>query len=860
MNPVNPESIGRILVLLLLLIPVCTHVSGQSNAISINGSVQDQTGAVIARVQVVLRDSTGRQVQTMSTDGTGGFRFEKVTVGKYEIQAEHTGFKRSSTSITVGARSLAPLRIVLAVADVQEEVTVGGTLSQTSTDPDNNLDVVSVNQQTLNNLPVLDQNYVGALSRFLDSGSIGTGGVTLIVDGMEATKAGVSASAIQEVRINNNPYSAELSRQGRGRIEIITRPDATDYHGTMNFVFRDQHLNARDPFALIRPPEQRRIYEGNLTGPLGRSKKTSFLFTANREEEDLQAIVFALSPTETIRQNVSNPVRNTEWSARITRQLSNKSTLSILYSYQNRTNENQGVGGFNLPEVGTNSQFREDIVRINHRSIISPKLVNQTALLLGRFYAPTRSVRDDQRIVVQEAFTGGGAQADFLRTEYHWTLNQMLSYSSGKHLVKAGVQVPDFSRRGIKDQTNYKGTFFFSTLEDFIEKRPFSFVQQQGVPRVIFWEIVLGAFVQDEIRLRSNLSAAIGLRYDWQNYFYDHNNFAPRISFAYAPGNSNTTVLRWGAGLFYDRTGPQPIADILRYDGVRQRRFVLINPGFPDPVSGDQSLSAQPTSVVRLDPNVRIPYTAQYSFGVERQLAKGTALTINYIGSRGIKLFRSRDINAPLPPLFAERLDPRFAVIRNIESEARLASHALEVGLRGRVTRFFDGLIQYTLGRSYNNTAGVNWFPASNHDLSGEWGRADFDERHRFNLLGTMRSGQWLNLGLSLSLVSGRPYNLITGRDDNRDSAAQDRPPGVARNTLQGPGLAQLDLRWSRSFHLNKAKKEKGPVMTPAIDVFNVTNHVNFAGFIGNLSSPFFGKAVAARPSRRLQLSLRFAF
>ncbi len=82
----------------------------------------------------------------------------------------------------------------------------------------------------------------------------------------------------------------------------------------------------------------------------------------------------------------------------------------------------------------------------------------------------------------------------------------------------------------------------------------------------------------------------------------------------------------------------------------------------------------------------------------------------------------------------------------------------------------------------------------------------------------------------------------------------------LGRNTLQGPGYAQLDLRWSYNFFLMRSKKEKGPTLTPAVDAFNVFNRVNFVAFVGNLSSPFFGQAVAARPPRRLQLSLRLTF
>src|SRR5205807_4425478 len=123
---------------------------------------------------------------------------------------------------------------------------------------------------------------------------------------------GVSPSAIKEIKINQDPYSAEFARPGRGRIEVTTKPGSPEYHGTFNFIFRDAHLNARDPFALTRPPEQRRIFEGSLTGPLGRSKKTSFLISANREEEDAQATVFALGPSGEIRETVPTPQRNTE--------------------------------------------------------------------------------------------------------------------------------------------------------------------------------------------------------------------------------------------------------------------------------------------------------------------------------------------------------------------------------------------------------------------------------------------------------------------------------------------------------------------------------------------------------------------
>jgi hypothetical protein len=209
------------------------------------------------------------------------------------------------------------------------------------------------------------------------------------------------------------------------------------------------------------------------------------------------------------------------------------------------------------------------------------------------------------------------------------------------------------------------------------------------------------------------------------------------------------------------------------------------------------------------------------------------------------------------------RPDPAYGQIRQIESSGNLAAHSLEVSFRGNITRYFMGMAQYLLARAYNDVGGlrsINSFPANNWDLNGEWSRADYDARHRFNLIGNTTPGMGFNLGVALAVNSGTPYSITTGRDDNHDGLANDRPVGVPRNSLQGPGYLGLDLRASRDFLLSGSKKEKGPAITAALDAFNVLNRVNFAGYVGNLSSPFFGKPVAANPSRRLQLSVRFRF
>jgi hypothetical protein len=853
----------RMLACFALMLIAATAAAGQSPARSfeVSGVVLDPSGAVIADAKVILRRETNRSAETKTTNQRGEFRFTRIASGECEIEVRRDGFKPTIAKLMVGAKLPAPLEIVLAIADVREEIAVREKPNQVNTNPDENLDVIKLDREALNNLPILGNDVVAALANLLDASSIGSGGPTVIVDGLETTKR-VRASMIKEVRINQNPYSAEFARPGRGRIEVITKPGEPEYHGEFNFIFRDSRLEARNAFALERAPEQRRIFEGTLTGPIGHAKGTSFLFGVNREEEDLQSVVFASTPAGVIAANVANPNRDTELSFRIDHQISKKTTFSIRYEFTFDSTGNGGVGGFNLPEVATNSNGREHQLFFTHRQIISSSLINELTLRAGSDNNATRSERPGvPRLVVPDAFTGGGSQADRRSSENHVQLNEIFSWNHGKHFVKSGVNIPDISRRGLSDRTNFGGTFSFSTLEDFVNNRPFLFSANQGDGYLVFWQKEFGLFVQDNILVRPNFSIAPGLRYDKQNYLGDKNNFSPRLSFAFAPDKKRKTVLRGGAGIFYDRTGAGPIGDRLRFNGQRLRQVNITDPGYPDPFSSGGTLATQPSSVVRFAPDLRSPYTLQFSMGVERQLAKSLTATATYINIRGIKLFRSRDINAPLPP-FVRRPDPTIGILRQVESTAHSQAHALELMLRGTISRFFNGTIQYNLGRAYNNTGGINSRPADNYDLTSEWSRADFDERHRFNLLGTIKAGEWFNLGMTLALTSGRPYSLTTGRDDNRDNLANDRPVGVPRNSLQGPGSATLDVRWAKEFRLKETKKkdDEGPAITIAVAAFNLLNRTNYAGFVGNLSSPFFGLPVASRPARRTQLILGFKF
>jgi Carboxypeptidase regulatory-like domain/TonB dependent receptor len=857
------RSIGFMLTLLVTVAPVAATAEAQQRqrGIAVTGVVVDETGAVLPNAQVALKSATGVTVQSIASDASGAFRIDAVAPGRYDVVVTFEGFRPTTVRVTVvGSRAPAPLRVTMPLAGITQEVTVGTAPAQVTTEVASNLDSSTVDANAIENLPVFNGDILATMSRFLDSSAVGTNGATLVVNGVEVNNLMVGTSAIQQIKINQDPYSAEYPRPGRGRIEVVLKPGSQEYHGTGNVIFRDSAFDARNAFATTKPPEQRRIFEGFVSGPVRQSTKTSFSLSMRGNQDDTQSVVFAAGLSGPIQQSVASPYRNVLVAGTLNRQAGENTTLSLTLSYQDQTTHNQGVGGVVLPSAGTNWNFLEQDAIYTHQTMITPRLLNQLRLFVGQEFEPTTSVTAAPKIVVLDAFTGGGAQADQLRTEHHFTLTDMVTWSSGRHTLKAGVNIPDWSRRRFDDNTNTLGTFYFSSLSDYAAGRPYSLIYQTGNGHVAFLEKVVGFFVQDEIRVTPRLSASVGLRYDWQNYFHDTNNFGPRASFAYAVRSDGRTVVRGGGGIFYDRTGPRPIQDLLRYDGIHQLKYVITDPGYPNPFSGVGTSAADPPSVVRLAPDTQLPSTLQYSVSLEYQLAKSTSASVTYTRTRGFHQFLSRDINAPLPPLFAARPDPAFGVVRDMESDGRLVGNSVQFTLRGQVAHVFTLSAQYTLSKTQNDTSGINWVPPNAYDRTLEYARADFDQRHRLDLLGSMSRGPWLNVGAALALYSGRPYSLTTGHDDFNTGVANARPPGVPRNSLNGPDYIDVDVRWWRDVALSHAKKDAGPAVTLGVDAFNVLNRLNATGYVGTLTSPFFRTAVSAQAPRRLQFSLRARF
>ncbi|HKF69055.1 MAG TPA: TonB-dependent receptor, partial [Vicinamibacterales bacterium] len=690
----------------------------RQSGVAMTGTVTDQTGAVLPNVQIELRRANGQLLST-TTGESGQFQFPSIAPGRYDVVAALDGFRTTTVQVTVSSRPFAAIRITMPLAGITQEITVGGTAADVRADATSNVDSSTVDAQALQNLPIFNDDVIGTMSRFLDSTAIGTNGVMLIVNGVEVNSLTLPASAIQQIKINQDPYAPEFRQPGRGRIEIVTKPASQRYSGTGSLIVRDASFDARNAFAVVKPPEQRRIFEGFFGGPLGRSENTAFTLSIMHDSEDTQAVVLATDPSGLVQANVADPFRKAYVSGTLTHQYGGN-TIVLSESYDGENQRNQGVGGTTLQPAGLYWRSTELDTVYNQLTVFRPTLLHQIRILIGNEYETWESNSAAPKIVVLDAFTGGGAQSDRSRTEHHIQLTDVLTWTSGRHTMKAGFQIPDLSRRRFDDNTNMAGTFYFSSLADYVANRPYSFIQQAGNGHIVFLEKVFGGFAQDEIRLRPNMTVVLGLRYDWQSYFHDNNNVSPRASIAFAPTSSGRTVIRAGSGLFYDRSGPGPIQDLLKYDGTRLLRYVVTDPGYPSAFSPGGSLAVEPPGIVRFAPGIEIPFSLQYSLSVERQLRKNTSTSVTYTGTRGFDQFHSRDINAPLPPLYLSRPDPAFGVIREIESAGRARSNSVQFTLKGQLAPRSTGSIQYTLSKAMNDTSGVNWQPPNSYDLSLE--------------------------------------------------------------------------------------------------------------------------------------------
>ncbi|MFN2455296.1 MAG: carboxypeptidase regulatory-like domain-containing protein [Pyrinomonadaceae bacterium] len=861
----------------------------QQSTGTLRGQITDQFGGVIIGATVTITDASGT-TKTATTNEEGNYALSGLTPGTYTVRATSSGFALyENPEVEIANGRSEPLNIKLGVALEKQEVSVSAEAPLT-TAPENNAGAVVLRGADLDALPD-DADDLSAALQALAGPSAGPNGGQFFIDGFTDGRLPPKES-IREIRINSNPFSAEYDRLGFGRVEIFTKPGSDKFRGQAFFNFKDESLNSRNPFAPTRAPFQEKRFGGNLSGPVV-AKKASFFLDFERRATDDNAVINAtiLDPSLNITpfsQTVLTPDRRTTFSPRVDYQLNQNNTFVGRYTYARSSSINRGTGEFSLASRAFNSSNTEHTLQLTETAVINQTIVNETRFQFVRRRADQRGDNSIPTINVLEAFTGGGSQVGLsFNDEDRYEIQNYTSFTLGHHSLKAGARLRHVS---IDDSSpnNFGGTFTFggglapqlnasnqivtdaagqpvlvpiTSLERYrrtlaFQRQGLSFDQIRtlgggptqfsivsGNPLANVSQTDFSPFLQDDWRVRPNFTLSLGLRYEKQNNINSNLNFAPRLAFAYSPGAGGArrpkTVIRGGAGIFYERFGENLTLQANRFNGINEQQFVVRNPSFffTGAAPSLQTLSGLTPSTQtnrQVSPTLQSPYTIQSAISVERQLPFKIVLTTSFINARSLHLLRSRNINAPLPGTIALNSQSGgvrpFGAIGNIyeyESSGFLNQNQLLVQVNNRLSKNITINANYTLGSAKSDTDGANSFPANTYDLGGEYGRSSFDVRHRLFLFGSFQMPYGISLNPFVVAFSGRPFNITTGRDTNGDNLFTERPafasdltkPGVVvtrfgafdpnpsptdtiipRNFGRGPAYFSMNMRVSKTF------------------------------------------------------------
>ena len=684
-------------------LPLFAASAAAAQTASLRGQVADSSGAIVPGAAIVLSNARG-QTFTATSASDGSYSYTGLLPGAYQLQASAANLAQGPVSIDLkpGPQTLG---LVLQVAAAQQQVTVSASASPTlTTDSAGNASALVIQGKTLNALADDPEDLATDLNA-LAGPSAGPDGSSIYIDGFTGGEL-PPKDAIQQIRINQDPFSPEYDTLGYGRVEILTKPGATHLHGGGYFNFGDSVWNSRNPYAAQKAPFLLREYGASLDGPL--RKSTSFFLALDGAAIDNGAVIngstldpSTLTIVDPYTQVFTMPQQRIRVSSRIDGQLAPKDTVSLRYQFADADIQHSGVGGFNLDSTGVHNQGIDQNVQFSNALTMGASGFNETRFQYYRAQISNLSESAAPQLQVLNAFTSGGAQvgnsSSLLNT---WELQNYATFVRRSHTLHFGVRV----RAETIDNTSpidFGGTFTFAgrtapqlgpgnqpvlnssgqevmTTIDSIEayRRTLLFQGQgmpasqvralgggasqftlnAGQPRLSVDQEDIGVFAGDTWQARPNLTLDYGLRYEWQTNLHDWRDFGPRIGFAWAPAfghgaSSPRTVIRAGFGIFYQRFDIVNVLTAQRYNGTTQQSFVVTNPDFFPAIPAAASLSSAQSQQAAelLSPHLRAPYIVDSALSVERQLPAHTTVALSYVNSHGLHQFLSNDINAPLP-------------------------------------------------------------------------------------------------------------------------------------------------------------------------------------------------------------------
>jgi len=921
--------LSRVLLYLQLL-AVSGFAQQSINFGTVSGQVEDSSGAVMARVTVRVLSLDRNQSMPSETDSGGRFAFPYLSAGSYEVRIEQPGFQPFVRKITLSIGQRLDMPIVLSVSGLNQTVDVRGdevpVLDTLRTQAASAIRTEEIEALPLNGrnyldlaalVPAVSKTNTGNNERFAETSAVpGTGisvagqrnlGNNFLADGLSANDdaadlAGTffSQEVIREFQVVRSGGIAEFGRGYSGFVNVLTRSGTNDWHGAAYGFFRNHRFDATNIFAPVDPISGKRIrtpltqaqYGITAGGPVRPDR--IFLF-ANFEREDLNRSGFiTISPenvavinTRLDQINYAAPRvatgayptgdNRTNFLGKTDFNWGERTRLALRYSIYDILSPNaRNVGGLSAVSRATSVGDRDQTLAANMVRVLSNNAVNETRFQFTRslFDAPGVDLIGPAINISGVANFGASTSSPTGRDIDVWQLADNVSLRRGSHSMKAGVDVI-YNRVNIEFPGTLYGTYSFSNLASFLAGTYTTFGQAFGKIDWFQTNPNLGWFLQDEWRIRHNLTVNAGLRQDVE-WLIDPiatqtGTLSPRLGLSFSPGSK--TVVRSGFGLYYDRIPLRAVANAQRgtgieYQAVSLQRTQTGAPVFPDKLSGIPAGAL--LSLSTIDPNIEAGYGIQTNLEIEREITRQVSVSVGYLHTRGVHIIMQRNLNVPSltaaqDPINLGRPNPTYGNVNQYSGQGDSYYDGMTLSVERRA-RGASLRVSYTLSKSIDNTGNAFFSsPQDNFNLRDNRSLSDNDQRHHLSVSGQFRAPRFSSAGwskivegfnLNPIFVYGSPYpfNIVTGTQTIQTTPAR---PGVGRNTGKSFNYASLDLRLSREFRVHENVSLE--LMAESFNVLNRSNLQFPNNTWGTGSAPIatFGAATAAADPRQTQFGVR---